>query len=302
MLRLPLAAALGLLLAGCATSAPPLAARAPQPECVFTDAGLVPLQGAGGLAVAGAINGTPLRFDVNTGLGITALLPGVANRLGLPTDPRRQSSFSDSGGVAQRNLLARSIVAGGQEWSDRSLAVRSYRSEGDAPFDVMLAADLLRETELEFDLPGRRLGLHRRQDCQGGGPGWTPAASLPVVLAEHSVPVLALRVNGQPVRAALQSGNNRTLLSRRAAERLGLLQNAVRGSTTRASGTSSETARGQEYILREFAFGEVVLRDFPVVVLRDSVGSEEMVLGHDWMRDRRVWLSYASRRLFIAAP
>ena len=302
MLRLPLAATFGLLLAGCATPAPPPAARAPQPECVFTDAGLVPLQGAGGLAVAGAINGTPLRFDVNTGLGITALLPGVANRLGLPTDPRRQSSFSDSGRVAQRNLLARSIVAGGQEWSDRSLAVRSFRSEGDAPFDVMLAADLLRETELEFDLPGRRLGLHRRQDCQGGGPGWTPAASLPVVLAEHSVPVLTLRVNGQPVRAALQSGNNRTLLSRRAAERLGLLQNAVRGSTTRASGTSSETARGQEYILREFAFGEVVLRDFPVVVLRDSVGSEEMVLGHDWMRDRRVWLSYASRRLFIAAP
>ncbi|WP_160000153.1 retroviral-like aspartic protease family protein [Roseomonas sp. 18066] len=301
MLRLASLASLALL-AGCAGAAPPPAtARAPQPECVFTDAALVPLLGASGLAVAGSINGEPLRFDVNTGLGITALLPGVANRLGLPADPRRQSSFGDSGGVAQRNLLARSVAAAGQEWSDRSLAVRNFRSEGDAPFDVMLASDLLRETELEFDLPGRRVGLHRRQNCQGGGPGWTPAASLPVVLAEHNVPVVSVRLNGQPVRAALQSGNNRTMLSQRAAERLGLLQHAVRGATTRASGTRAETVRGQEYIIRKFALGGVVLRDFPVVVERDA-GSEEMVLGHDWMRGQRVWLSYAGRRLFIGSP
>jgi predicted aspartyl protease len=52
--------------------------------------------------LAGSINGQPVMMALNTGLGLTALLPAIAQRLSLSTDPMRQSSFAASIGPITR--------------------------------------------------------------------------------------------------------------------------------------------------------------------------------------------------------
>lgn len=303
MPRLPAVLLLATLAGACAAPGTP-APRTAQAACVFGEADLVPLQGRSGMVVAGAMNDQPMRIEVSTGIGYTAVLTAVAQRLDLPTDPRRQTNVAGLG--TQRNVTLRSLQVGREVWSDRSLTVRPHFSaDGNATYDAMLAANLLREVELEIDLPARRVGLHMRRDCQGGGPAqradWTIQASAPVDLGTLGVPVVTLRVNGQPVRAAIHSGANMSTMSRRLAERLGVLQSPPR-ARMRAHGAGPTPALGEQYLLREVALDGEVLRDLPVVVTADAGGVEELALGEDWLALRKVWISYPGRRIFLARP
>jgi hypothetical protein len=302
MIRL-LALALPGLLAACAAVPAPLAEapRGAQSVCAFGAGDSVPLVGAAGMNLTVLVNETPLLLQVSTGLGISSLQPGTVQRLGLPRDPRRQTGFSD--GETSQNALVRSLRIGGREWTGRSLGVRPVFTPGGAPpgYEGWVAADLLRETELEIDLPARRVAFHVPRDCRAGPPPWTPVASLPVELQEHGIPVVTVLVEGQPVRARLQSANNVTLLTRALATRLGVTQ--ATGVKGRVDGTRLVPSRAPQYRLRELAAGGEVLRDVTVAVVEGSLGPQaEMALGQDWLQHRKVWLSFANRRLYLAAP
>lgn len=275
-----------------------------QQECVFGVGEVAPLLGPKGTVVAGTVNGEPARLEISTGLGLASVLPGSVQALGLPTDPVRRSGFTaGAGNTVRQNVTVRSLRIGGQDWGDRSLAVRPfYMPDGSPPaFDAMVAADLLRETELEIDLPARRIAFHARRNCRPGSPPWAPASSVPMDLQVHGAPVVAVRVNGQDVRALLHSGNNATVMTQRLADRLGLVRADAAGRRVRSHGTDAGVSRGQEFRVKELAVGQEVLRDVPVVVTANGTGSpHEMVLGQDWLRHRKVWLSFGSRRLFLA--
>jgi predicted aspartyl protease len=280
------------------------APRAAQQECVFGTGDASPLRGPAGTVVAGFVNGQPALLEVSTGLGLTSVLPGSVQALGLPTDPVRRTGFAGRAGEPPRqNVVARSLRVGGQDWTDRSLAVRPYfMPDGSPPaFDAMIGANLLRETELEIDLPARRIAFHARRGCRPGAPPWAPAGSVPMDLQNHGAPVVVARVNGHAVRALVHSGNNATTMSRRLADQLGLVRADAAGRRVRSHGTDAAVSRGQEFRVDEIAVGQEVLRNVPMVVTADGTGGpEDLILGRDWLRHRKVWLSFGGRRLFLA--
>ncbi len=296
--------ALFALLSACASSMEGAAPRTAQEECVFGAGDVSPLRGPAGVVVAGFVNGEPAMLAVSTGLGLTSVLPGSVQALGLLTDPLRQTGFTGRGGDAPRqNVMVRSLRVGGQDWTDRSVAVRPYfMPDGSPPaFDAMIGANLLRETELEVDLPARRVAFHQRRNCRPGAPPWAPASSVPMDLQNHGAPVIVARVNGHAVRALIHSGNNVTVMTRRLADQLDLARADAAGRRVRSHGTDPGVSRGQEFRVNEIAVGQEVLRNVPVVVTADGTGGqEELVLGQDWLRHRKVWLSFGGRRLFLA--
>lgn len=296
--------ALFALLSACASPVES-AQRAEQGACVFGAGEVSPLRGATGAVVEGSINGEPAKLAVSTGIGLTSVLPGSAQALGLPTDPVRRTGTGAPGGSAdvRQNVRVRGLRAGGQDWGDRSVAVRPYLMPDGSPpaFDAMIGADLLRETEVELDLPARRVAFHARRNCRPGAPPWEPASSVAMDQHNHGSPVIVVRVNGHPVRALVHSGNNTTAMTRRLADQVGITQADGTGRSSRSHGTRAGVSRGQEFRVKEMAVGQEVLRDVPVVVTADGTGStEEMVLGQDWLRHRKVWLSFGGRRVFLA--
>lgn len=236
------------------------APRAAQGECAFGAGHAAPLQGQRGTVVAGAVNGQPARLEVSTGLGLTAILPGSVQALGLPTDPVRRSGFSGRGGgdTVRQNVRVRSLRVGDQDWYNRSVAVRPFHMPDGGPpvFDAMIGADLLRETELEMDLPARRIAFHDRRGCRPAAPPWTPASSVPMDFQIHGAPVVVARVNGHAVRALIHSGNNATVMSQRLADKLGLTAADATGRRVRSHGTDPGVSRGQEYRVKEIALGQ----------------------------------------------
>jgi predicted aspartyl protease len=294
------------LLASLSACASPMdgAPRTAQEECVFGAGDVSPLRGPTGMVVAGSVNGEPATLEVSTGLGLTSVLPGSVQALGLPTDPVRRSGFGGRGpDDVRQNVRVRSLRVGGQDWTDRSVAVRPFfMPDGSPPaFDAMIGANLLRETELEVDLPARRVAFHPRRNCRPGAPPWAPASSVPMDMQNHGSPVIVARVNGHAVRALIHSGNNATVMTRRLADRLDLVRADAAGRRVRSHGTHPGVSRGQEFRVDELAVGEEVLRNVPVVVTADGTGGqEELVLGQDWLRHRKVWLSFGGRRVFLA--
>ena len=301
--RLHVLAGLVALLPAC-TAPTESEARGPLPACGLGPGAMVPVPDGEELTVAGTLNGQPVRLDIDTGLGLTSLLPGFVERMNLPLDARRQSGTIQEGRtVLRQNVLVTGLRTGSHEWGGRSLAVRPILTSGGPPrFDGMVAADLLRDTELELDLPARRVTVFAQRNCRAEGPPWASGAvRVPMELPNNGVPVVTVRVNGQEVRALIQSGNNRTVLSRGLADRLGLGQAQATGVRTRSHGPEMRVGRGEEYRLDELALGEDVVRGMPVVVSATGTASTEpMVLGRDWLARRKVWLSYHGRRLYLA--
>jgi predicted aspartyl protease len=117
----------------------------------------------------------------------------------------------------------------------------------------------------------------------------------------HGAPVVVARVNGHPVRALIHSGNNATTMTRGLADKLGLSRADATGRHARSHGTDPGVSRGQEFRVKEIAVGQEALRDLPVIVTADGTGGpEELVLGQDWLRHRKVWLSFGNHRVFLA--
>jgi predicted aspartyl protease len=302
--RAPIPLLLGLLalLGACAAPEAPVSRQALQ-DCVFSDEGLLPLQGGIGATLAAALNGQPLLMELNTGLGLSSLQPEVAQRLNLPDDPRAQSSYRGAGGttITRQNLLVESLRTGTQDWPLRSIAVRPFYGHGGGrpPFDGVIGAHLLRDAELDLDLSHHRIALYRARGCRAPMPPWPGATPVTLDLGANGVPYVEARVNGQPVRARIHTGNNSTTLSARLAARLGL--DATTGRRGTSYGSSATARAGQEYRLAELAVGGEVLRNQTVMVGADEPGEpDELTLGRDWLEQRRVWLSFPTRRLYLA--
>ncbi|WP_419898703.1 retroviral-like aspartic protease family protein [Roseomonas sp. USHLN139] len=251
------------------------------------------------------INGQPAVFLVDTGAARTALLPEGAAALGLTQDGLRRTQARGIGGSShEANALVSELTLG--SLTMRGLTVPVVRHGAPPRRDRLglLGADVLRVHELEMDTPGGQLTLWPGQGCGAGGPRWpTPSQSIPIELYGEAVPIVTLRVNGRAVPALFDTGAQRTVLDRRLAIALGMPADAPTGP--RLHGVGEETVVTQAWRLPQLDFAGLTLHDHPVLVAALERRPYAMALGQDVIGQRRFWLSYARRRLFldaVAAP
>ena len=89
---------------------------------------------------------------------------------------------------------------------------------------VSLGSEFFRNVDVEFDFPNAAVRLYQAEDCEQAALSyWTggePANELPI---ERSLQTrLTLRINGQPVRAQLDSGAGQSVIDSDIAARLGV--------------------------------------------------------------------------------
>ena len=162
--------------------------------------------------------------------------------------------------------------------------------------------------ELDLDVPRSRAVLYRaRSSCVTAQPNWTdPMVQLPTQQVPRSghlfVPV---QVDGEPLRAMLDTGASVTTLSLQSAEdarvsgrRLAALP-ASRGQAVNAAGIVIRSSA-----FRELRIGSDVM-ERPTLAITDLPPSAgDMLLGSDYLATRRVWFSFLLGRVFVqsAAP
>ncbi|MBO0712445.1 MAG: retropepsin-like domain-containing protein, partial [Acetobacteraceae bacterium] len=166
----------------------------------------------------------------------------------------------------------------------------------DPPVAGLLGADVLAGFDVEIDGPGKRLALH--EPGAGCVPPW-PSESVPLRRTGDRLSVTA-RLDGRPVEALIDTGSLSVVLDIEAALGFGVGRAALaRDPGGISGGVDMREATYHWHRFASLAVGPVVTRN-PVMTVTGIGEQAPMLLGASWFAPRRVWLSFATRRMFIA--
>ena len=258
----------------------------------------VPLRVVDGFPLVTAeIAGRAVTLLLDTAAHQVLLLPDAAARLGMPPDLTRATRLLGTGGVRDvPNVRLDSLRVGGIPVPAGSVPVADLPGvpTTEPPLAGLLGGPLLAATDVMLDVAAGRMTLLAPTGC--APLGGTPVPLAPLAGGDYAFTLL---VNGSPVLAIPDTGARLTLLSSQAARRLGL-NGPVAASTAR--GVDGQRVPMRALTLRTLQVGSDVARNMPISATDLQIAPAEMLLGLDWFRRRRVWLSYATGRMAVWPP
>lgn len=249
------------------------------------------------VSVPATVAGRPARFLLDTGAEDMLVTPEAAARLGLAPDPSHSTLMMGTGGQMRvGNVWLAGLRLGAARLAPRSVAVASLPKP--VPGDGLLGAPLLTRYDVDLDLAHDRVGLYRTRDCAADTPMLPPPfTAVTLTLTPDRVPAIPVVVNGVTLMALLDTGSRATALMPAAAARVHAVMLRTTGT---ARGVDGEAVMARGARVRTLAVGWDVQRRVQVAVAPLQIGGADMLLGVDWLRQRRVWISYAGRQVFVA--
>jgi hypothetical protein len=259
------------------------------------------------------VNGMTASFILDTGAQRSVVTGEAVQRLGLARDQWVGTTMSGVGGIDRRpNANPRSLSLGGVPLVRRTLnhdtsltvAVIPRSRTGGQVIDGLLGRDYLSVFDFDLDMPGRRLTLYQVQGCSGRflpwSGGYTP---LPVSFPAEQAIVVTVALDGTPLRALLDSGSGASLLTAPGIARMGLTPAALAADpAVTISGLGSRMVTTRLHRFRSLGVGAETLATPEIWVAPVRLPLfVDMLLGVDWLAGRRVWISYATKQVFLQA-
>ena len=283
--------------------------------CVLDNKATIPLDVTGGaITVPMEVNGITATFILDTGAQRSVVTEASVQRLGLARDQWVGTTMSGVGGIQRRpNANPRSLTLGGVKLVRRTLNHDTSLTVGILPrahigsrvIDGLLGRDFLSLFDLDLDVPGRRLTLFQVHDCGGRFLPWSGHyAAAPVTIPAEDAMVVPVTLDGTPLRALLDTGASSSLLAAPGMFRTGLQAANLAGDPAdQVSGLGRHLVTMYRHSFRTLRVGAETI-DAPVIWVAPIrlMPITDMLLGADWVAGRRVWISYATRQLFVATP
>ncbi len=288
------------------------------PKCVLRQVGEldVPL-GEGVGTVEAAINGQPVRMIVDSGSFATSLFRSTPEKLGIPVKLIDGAVVYGIGGSQQMG------EAGIKEFKVGPMVARGINLaviDGAHGADVggVLGIQFLRQMDIEFDYPDGKLRFFKPEGCLGDQVVyWGKAYSVADIRsndAEGTVQV-DVKLAGQSTLALMDSGFSESVVTPVLAKRL-------------SSGGASTTELGQYQgigrakldasvaTFDSFSFGDETIHNAKLGVAdlwhndrevklgsriaRSAVDEPEIILGADFLRSHRVYISKSQNKVYVS--
>ena len=280
--------------------AAPLAAHA---QCRLGPSAVVPLQAVEGFPViAASVNGTPVTFILDTGAQAHLVLPAAEAVLRLRPMQGTVPLIGTGGAREAPLVVLEGVSLGGVVLDPAPTPVTTLPVVPRVTplLAGLLGAPLLEQFDLDLNVPAERLGLFTAGGCGGALPELAARQTvIPLVITPDRQALLEVAIDGQSVIALLDTGSRATLLTQAAADALGL-HAPISANTSR--GVDGESLPVGHTTVREMTIGDDVIRGMPVSISPVQLGRADMLLGLDYLRQRRVFISYVTSRLVIALP
>ena len=285
-----------LLLAGCAPELPAV------PGCALVPLGRVTVEVVADVPVVNAfIVGQPVRMLLDTGATFTVVTPQAVSRLGLRPGGR-PIVMEGAGGrtLAMPVTLPEFVMGQARLRNVPAIAGRAL----DVASDGVLGVTLLYAFEIDLDVPNRVMTLYRARRCGPITPPWTGSyTELPAQHAPQGQLMVPIRINGIALQAVFDTGNSLTLITRPAAERVGLgalLVSAAPAARARTFVPGGAPVRLVPFERLEVG-GSTTLS--PVLLVADlPAAAGDALLGGDFVTTHRVWLALEAGQVFVAGP
>lgn len=283
--------------------------------CRVTAQTTVPIDLANGHLLVGVqVNGAPTTFILDTGAERTLMGEDVVRQLGMARDSWVASTVLGIGGYEERpNARPRSLQLGGVTLRRHSLIGDNSVTVGPLPVTAvqghpiagLLGRDFISPFDLDIDAPADQLTLYDVHGCNTGFLPWQGTyASIPATTPIGAALVIPVSIDGNSLRALIDTGASSSLVTAPGMVRLGLTP-ALLSHDPGGNGSGIGPA---PVFMRRHHFETLSVG--PVTTLNPSlwvsavrvVPIVDMLLGADWLSTRRVWLSFATKQVFIAMP
>lgn len=286
-------------LAACAAEPPPRLADG----CTLERKADLPLRNVRNFMLAPvSLNGRAALFVVDTGAEASTLTPQAAHLLQLPRDPQHTSVLLGiSGPVRADTVLLHQFAVGDVVRTDQSIGLGEMPGfPGQRPIVAgLLGTDVLSQFEVELDLPAGRMSLYVAHGCARFDP-WPDAIAVPIARTRSGLAFVDVLVDGVTVRALLDTGARTTLLAREAAATLGVTAAALAHDPQRTGrGIGLGGIEFRQHRFAELGLPGALAHDMRVDIADLRLPGVAMLLGADYLGPRRLWISYATGRLFL---
>ncbi len=295
-------AALACLFAVAAQAACRVEPQSTVPVEVVRDVPLVTVQ----------VNDTDATFILDTGAYRTLMSEDAVHRLDLERDQWVATTIRGVGGVQQRpDALPRSLRLGTTILRRKTLLGGTGVMVGPLPVTMvdgrpiagLLGRDFLSPFDLDIDLPRGHLTLFDVRGCGIGFLPWsTPYAAIPATTSVDTALVVQVQVDGRPLRTLVDTGATGSMITASGMFRLGLTpESLAHDPGGNASGVGPAPVPMRRHRFAELRVGSDTMHDPTLWVASVRVVPiVDMLLGTDWLQSRHVWLSFATRQMFIA--
>lgn len=268
--------------------------------------------------VDGLVNGQPITVLLDTGAMSTSLMRPMTERLELPLSHTDGRSFGIGGDSEEYHASVKEFGLGPARWKNIRMAVTwDVRSSS---FDALVGANYLLQNDIELLLQDKLLHFFKPEDCKDTFLGyWDPDATVLPMLELRSGDLRAevmIQVNGQPVRALIDTGAQSSFIDEKTAAKLGV-QRPTDGSADGRGAVGIGARKVATWVGRfdSVAIGPEVIQHTRLTVIdmwgaarRDLGywGSEslenapQMILGADFLTSHRVLLAMSQRKVYLS--
>jgi predicted aspartyl protease len=256
--------------------------------------------------VRAKIDDEPVTLLVDTGAERTVLTEAAVDRLHLPRDLQHATRTIGIGSAIATwdARLPKGIVLGDTHFPVDSVSVGRFgiEQEDGGPADGLLGADILLAFDIDLDLPAQRITFYRaRRECPEAAPPWNqPYVAVSGVSTRHNRLLVPFELDGVAGMAVLDSGAEFSSISQGTAERIGLTNAAMATDRTMmAQGAAPDQVPVHIHLFRAFRVGPAMMQTPELLVVPKVGGMADALVGADFLRGRRAWLSFSTQRIFV---
>ena len=296
--------------------------------CQLGAVAVLPLRMVGGHAMFDAdVNGMPANLVLDTGSFATMLTRSSAERLGVSMSETGADSNGVGGSRAIWRGRARHMRVGNINADGMTLAGSDFLDrEGVSGPDGLFGMNMMAAYDIDLDLVGQHAIIFEADgDCH------KPAVALsPPLYDVHLVHVdnnraaeVDIGVDGESVRAEIDTGSPHTVMFRAAAYRLGIDVSGLHAAGHQMiGGVGPRKVAAITHVFGKVVIGDLTISNMPVDIIDQAVvtrkrvhlgslltddsdgegGGEDMLIGADFMQKVHLWISHSSQRLIMQFP
>ncbi len=255
--------------------------------------------------VQATIKGQPATLILDTGATGLVLTEAALKRLGLQTDSNRLITNRGVGGETKSFAgKLQDFEIEGMHVPDHPVSVlpnNSAMARG-GQVDGLLGGDVIANFELDLDLPHRLVTLYAGRLCpETVLPPWTvPYETIDAGGSSNLRFVVPVELDGRRLTALIDTGAAGSIVAADVAQSLGVTAEMLhQGPHANLVGTGPDAATAYVHRFHEIRLGDGIYAN-PMLLVADRPESKvDMIIGSDYLIQHHLWLSYATKRVFI---
>jgi Aspartyl protease len=259
--------------------------------------------------VMASINDVVRPMRVDTGAAVTMLKTSVVDQLKLKRDPSlahasRVLGWGQTEAEAQLNAIPSILAFGDLVYRDRGTVVAKM-DDGNGPEKDsigVLGDDVLSQFDVELDFPSKKLTLYRAADCYGTFAPWTGDYAATPFLHDNSKITVDIVLNEERTRAMVDTGAGFSFVSRNASALWDASDSEFSSTSGRANTPFNDRTSFavKTVIFDKRRIGDEIFPRGEMAVVDVDVPMASAMIGLDYWRTRRVWISYPNKWMFIS--